>query len=248
MPGGRGPERCRPTVRTLLSPVLTAFSDSTVADVTLGSRPRSRRGFPDRSGQPGLAGQVAGKACLRGRPPAAGVRPPDADAGHSGTDAAFQCLPAQRSSGPAFRGRPVRHFQTGADAAALRTPHSRWPRGESPPAVPQAGRAAPSESLPASAQPPRHQRHTCALCRGWGSCWRADWMIMTIRERSRRYIQYDPDPPHLADEPIARRCSADPVHPAPTVLTGPTCHTLPRGKERHRNPSCGHVYRSTIFA
>jgi hypothetical protein len=52
MPGGRGPERCRPTVRTLLSPVLTAFSDSTVADVTLGSRPRSRRGFPDRSGHP----------------------------------------------------------------------------------------------------------------------------------------------------------------------------------------------------
>jgi hypothetical protein len=33
---------------------------------------------------------------------------------------------------------------------------------------------------------------------------RADWTIVTIRERSRRYIQYDPASPHLVDEPIAR--------------------------------------------
>jgi hypothetical protein len=33
---------------------------------------------------------------------------------------------------------------------------------------------------------------------------REDWTIVTIRERSRRYIQYDPAPPHLVDEPIAR--------------------------------------------
>jgi hypothetical protein len=81
------------------------------------------------------------------------------------------------------------------------------------------------------------------LCGG-----RADWTIMTIRERSGRYIQYDPPPPHPADEPIARSGPVDPVHPARTVLGGLTCHTLPRGKERRGNPRCGRVYRSTIFA
>jgi hypothetical protein len=106
------------------------------------------------------------------------------------------------------------------------------------------------EALPDRAAESRYRRvrSRCALRPGWGSCWRADWTIMTIRERSQRYIQYDLAPPHLADEPTARRCPADPVHPARTVLRGPTCHTLPRGKERHRNPSCGHVNRSTIFA
>jgi hypothetical protein len=54
---------------------------------------------------------------------------------------------------------------------------------------------------------------------------------MTIRERSQRYIQYDLAPPHLADEPIARQCPADPVHPAPTVPGAPRVTPFPEGRK-----------------
>jgi hypothetical protein len=95
--------------------------------------------------------------------------------------------------------------RTGSGALSANAVSAR--RGDLPDRVAESGR--------------RRVRRGCALRRGWGSCWRADWTIMTIRERSRRYIQYDPDPPHLADEPIARRCPADPVPSSTNSAHGP---------------------------